>query len=55
MENYYYNHLIWWKQIEPEQGGGIPMMNQVFGERCHLAEELAAYEPGAALAETNRR
>lgn len=38
-----------------EQCKGIPMMKQVFCERCHLAAELGAYEPGARAAERNQK
>lgn len=38
-----------------EQCKGIPMMKQVFCERCHLAAELGAYEPGACAAERNQK
>ena len=35
------------------KGRGIPMMNQVFSKRCHLAAELAVYEPGATVQGNN--
>lgn len=47
--------ILLFKQTEFRQRKGIPMMKQVFCERCHLAAKLAAYEPGALVPGKNLR
>lgn len=47
--------ILLFKQTEFRQRKGIPMMKQVFSERCHLAAKLAAYEPGALVPGKNLR
>lgn len=47
--------IFLFKQTEFQRRKGIPMMKQVFSERCHLAAKLAAYEPGALVPGKNLR
>ncbi len=47
--------ILLFKQTEFGLRKGIPMMKQVFSERCHLAAKLAAYEPGALVPGKNLR
>lgn len=47
--------ILPFQQTEFGQCKGIPMMKQVFCERCHLAAKLAAYEPGALVPGKNVR
>lgn len=47
--------ILLFKQTEFQRRKGIPMMKQVFSERCHLAAKLAAYEPGALVPGKNLR